>query len=239
MKPHWYIAILKRLPESVGSYGAKKIVNYYLNRYANVRVRGIEKIQDVKSPILFICNHLSNSDGLVLNRVLKDEDVTFVAGVKLSEDQFTNMGRYVVKTLSIKPNSADKDAISSIIKTLKDGHNVFIFPEGTRSRTGSMNEAKKGITLIQKLSKAALIPVGIWGSEKLLPINDTGMGNEKFDYADVNVSFGNEIQFPERAEGEAKHDYEDRILTYAMQSISELLPEKYRGFYSKNKQAAE
>ena len=239
MKPHWYVAILKRLPDNIVSYASKKLLNYYINKNANIRIRGIEKIENVKRPILFICNHLSNSDGIVLNRVLKDEDVTFVAGIKLSKDEFTNMGMYAAKTLSIKPNSADKDAISSIIKTLKDGHNVFIFPEGTRSRTGSMIEAKKGITLIQRLSKATLIPVGIWGSEKLLPISDTSMANETFAHADVNVTFGDEIQFPERFEGEAKHVYEDRILTYAMQAIAKLLPEKYRGFYSENKQAAE
>lgn len=38
-------------------------------------------------------------------------------------------------------------------------------PEGTRSRSGSMIEAKKGVLLMQKLSKATVVPIGLAGTD--------------------------------------------------------------------------
>lgn len=224
--------LVSYLPKGLVNYLSKKIVNMYLKKYARISVVGEENMDTETKPVIYIGNHLSNSDGLVLAEVLKERDVTFVAGVKLSNNAFTNIGINVVKTITIKPNSADKDALNCIIKTVKGGHSVFIFPEGTRSRTGSMIEAKKGILLIAKLTGVPIIPVGIWGSEKLMPINKEGdMASEKFYEAEVVVSFGKPVVLPKKEKGEDRHHYDDRVLNTLMKSIARLLPEEYRGVY--------
>ena len=220
------------LPKGMLKYVSKKVVDRYLNKYANITVLGKDNIENIKEPVIFIGNHLSNSDGLVLQKVLRDKNVTFVAGMKLSNNPLTNIGMSIVKSITIKPNSADKEAINAIIKTVKAGESIFIFPEGTRSRTGSMIEAKKGVILIAKVTKVPVIPVGIWGTEKLMPINKEGdMGAEKFYHADVYVSFGKPISMPETNPDEDKQQYNDRALEYFMKSIATLLPEEYRGVY--------
>ncbi|MCT8975875.1 1-acyl-sn-glycerol-3-phosphate acyltransferase [Clostridium sp. CX1] len=223
--------IIGYLPKGLVEYLSKRIVDRYLKQYADIEVRGMENLRDVNNPILFICNHLSNSDGLVLNKVFKDKDITFVAGAKLSDNPLTSIGVNITKTITIKPNSADKDAISRIVKTLKNGNNVLIFPEGTRSRTGSLIKAKKGVVLIQKLTKASIIPLGIYGSEKLLPINEKDMGQEKFQNAKVTINVGKQVILPEKDKEEDKREYEDRATDFLMKRIAELLPEEYRGVY--------
>jgi 1-acyl-sn-glycerol-3-phosphate acyltransferase len=228
----WVAKLIQYLPENFVTYMSKLIVNKYMNKYADIKVLGKDKLKNAKRPIIFVCNHLSNSDGLVLDRVLKEEDVTFIAGVKLSNDPITNIGMNVVKTISIKPNSADKEALTKVIKTVRDGQNILIFPEGTRSRTGSMIEGKKGVLLIARLAKATIIPVGIWGSEKLLPINKSGeMSHESFQHAEVTVNIGKPISLAEKEKDEDKHLYEDRALKSLMKEIAVLLPEDYRGVY--------
>ncbi|MEW9094393.1 MAG: lysophospholipid acyltransferase family protein [Clostridiaceae bacterium] len=223
--------LISYLPEGVVVYIAKKILAGYLNKYADIEVEGLENLKEVEKPILFICNHLSNSDALVINEVLKDQNLTFVAGVKLSDNPLTSLGIKITKTIAIKPNTADKEAISSIVKTLKGNNNVLIFPEGTRSRVGSMIEGKKGVVLIQKLSKATIVPMAMTGTEKLLPINERDMGSEKFQHAKVKVTIGNPIEVPSRESGEDKHKYEERTLNHFMYSIAALLPEEYQGVY--------
>lgn len=223
--------IIGYLPKELVQYLSKKIVDRYLNKYADIKVVGMENLKNVNEPILFICNHLSNSDGLVLNKVFKEQDLTFVAGAKLSDNALTHIGINVTKTITIKPNTADKEAISKVVRTLKDGKNILIFPEGTRSRTGSLIKAKKGVVLIQKLSKATVIPLGIYGSEKLLPINKKDMGLEKFQYAKVTINIGKQIELPEKDEEEDKREYEDRATDFFMKKIAERLPEEYRGVY--------
>lgn len=225
------VKIISKLPKNMVCFLAKRIVNRYMNKYADIEVVGMENLGDIKKPIIFMCNHLSNSDALVLMEVFKEQDLTFVAGAKLSDNPLTNLGISIAKTITIKPNTADKDALSNIIKMLRAGNNILIFPEGTRSRTASLIEAKKGIVLIQRLSKAIVVPIGMWGTEKLLPINDEDMGSEKFHHAKVCINIGKPVDIPVKDKEEDKHDYEERILTYFMKSIAALLPENYRGIY--------
>ncbi len=224
--------VISYFPKGFVQWLSKNILNGYIRKYADLEVNGMENLKNIKKPILFICNHLSNSDALVLSKVLEKQNITFVAGAKLSDNPLTNLAINITKTITIKPNTADKDAISKIIKTLKQGNNVLIFPEGTRSRNASMIEAKKGVFLVQKLSKATLIPLGIYGTENLLPINEKDMGLEKFYHAKVTLNIGKEIEMPQKNKDEDKHDYEDRSVNFLMGKIAGLLPEKYRGIYS-------
>lgn len=227
------LKILKFLPEKLVMKIARSKADGYLKKYANIYVTGYENIKKAQGAKIFISNHLSNSDGFVIEKILKEEyDPTFVAGVKLSDDSITNLGTKIVKNISIKPNSADKEAIMSMIKILKSGENLVIFPEGTRSRTGSMIEAKKGILLIARMSKASIIPISLEGTEKLLPINKDGdMGSEKWNKADVKVTIGNPLELPNKEKEESKGKYDNRCLIYIMKSIANQLPEKYRGVY--------
>ena len=169
------VKIISILPDGVVLFVAKKIVARYLKKYANVKVEGFEKVDKVEGTKIFICNHLSNSDGLVLDKILKEKyDPYFIAGVKLEDDPITRLGTMLVKRIEIKPNSPDKDSINKIIKAIKGGENILIFPEGTRSRTGAMIEGKRGILLFARMTKAKIIPIGMSGTDVLLPINDSG-----------------------------------------------------------------
>lgn len=229
-----FAKMLRILPEGLFIALSKRIAYGYIKRYASLHIEGMDNVDNISGPKIFVCNHLSNSDGLILSKILKDKyDPYFIAGVKLSNDPVTSLGTKIVKTINIKPNSADKEALTRIIKVVKEGDNIFIFPEGTRSRTGSMIEAKKGIILIAKLTKAPIVPIGMWGSEKLLPIDKDGnMANEKWSYADVNIKIGEPIIIPIKEKNEDKYEYENRLLNYIMKGIANQLPKEYRGFYS-------
>lgn len=225
--------VLKYLPESLLVKVARRKVEGYLNKYADIKIDGIENIEEIDGAKIFICNHLSNSDGFILERVLKEKyDPTFVAGVKLSNDPVTNLGTKIVKNISIKPNTADKEALTNMIKIVKGGENLVIFPEGTRSRTGSMIEGKKGIVLVAKMSRAKIVPISMWGTEELLPINlDGDMAKEKWNNATVSVKIGKPIELPAKDKEESKHEYDEKCLNYVMKAIADGLPEKYRGIY--------
>lgn len=227
------VAVIKRLPEGLVLKVARKLADSYIKKYANINVNGINNIDKVKKPRIFVCNHLSNSDGLVLAKILKEKsDPYFVAGVKLSDDPITQLGTKIVKNIPIKPNSADKEAITKVVKALKEGNDILLFPEGTRSRTGGLIEGKKGILLFARMGKAEVIPIGMSGTDILLPISKDGdMGAEKWQNAEVTVNIGEKIVFPSKEKDEDKHEYDDRCMDILMRSIANLLPEKYRGIY--------
>ncbi len=230
------VIVDKVIPDKLTRNIVSFSINRYINKYANLKIINEDKLKKIPSPVIFICNHLSNADGLILNKVLKDLDVTFIMGVKLTRDPMTNLGTRIVKTIQITPSSPDKSAISNLVNHVKNGNNILIFPEGTRSRDGKMIRAKKGIYLISRLCKVPIVPISIYGSEKFMPIDKEGnMNNETFNYADVVVTIGDTIITPVKEKNETKEEYEERFINTLMNGISSMLPEEYRGVYGNEK----
>lgn len=224
------------LPEKLVLFLSKKIVNHYLRKYATLHIKGKANLKNIETPTIFVCNHLSNSDGLVLDKALKEIDPTFVAGVKLSDDLVTQIGVNVIKTTNIKPNSVDREGLKKIFQLIKQKESLLLFPEGMRSRTGSLIEAKKGILLIARMTGAPIVPIGLYGTEKLLPINQEGnMSGESFNHASVHIHIGQQIELPKRLKGQDKKSYEAANMRYIMESIAELLPQEYQGVYELNR----
>jgi 1-acyl-sn-glycerol-3-phosphate acyltransferase len=225
--------IINVLPNKLVTFISKKIFDKYLKKYADITIEGSENLKGIKTPTIFICNHLSNSDGLLLAKALKEINPTFVAGVKLSGDAITNIGASVLKTTNINPNDVDKDGLKRIINLVKNGESILIFPEGTRSRVRSLIEAKKGILLIARMTGAPIIPLGISGSDILFPINNEGdMSEETFNYASVHINIGKQFELIPRLSEQDKKEYQEFTIRYIMKKIAELLPESYRGVYS-------
>jgi len=219
------------LPEPLMIKFVKFYVGLQMKKHARLEVSGLENLNgDLERPYLFVCNHLSNSDGLILNKVLEKEKIIFVAGKKLESNFMTSLGFKIVRSISIVPNSPDKEAIKKVIGAVKEGNSILIFPEGTRSRTAKMLEGKKGILLFAKLTNAPIVPIGIWGTEKFMPIMQD-MGKEAFCDADININIGEAFKLPKRGTDETKENWEADSLQHIMVSIAELLPKEYRGYY--------
>jgi len=219
------------LPEPLLIKFVRFYVNLQIKKHARLDVKGLENLScDYKRPYLFVCNHLSNSDALVLNKVLEKENIIFVAGKKLESNSLTNLGFRIIGSIPISPNSPDKAAIKKVIGAVKEGNSILIFPEGTRSRTAKMLEGKKGILLLAKLTNAPIVPIGIWGTEKFMPI-EKDMGKEAFYDADINMNIDEVFNLPKKSDNETKENWEANCLNHIMMRIAELLPKEYRGFY--------
>lgn len=226
------LTLVTILPEPLFIRFGRFFVNSQIKKHAKLNVKGIENLNcEFKRPYLFVCNHLSNSDGLILNKVLEKENITFVAGKKLGANAYTNLGFKIVKSITISPNSPDREAIKKVVNAVKEGNSILVFPEGTRSRTSKMIEGKKGILLFAKMTNAPIVPIGIWGTEKFMPIQQD-MGKEGFFDADINVNVGKPFELHKRKDGEPKLEWETNALNQVMMSIAELLPKEYRGFYN-------
>jgi len=223
---------LAKAPNGVQKFVARRGLDYIFTKLVQVEFEGEENLPDKDETVIFICNHLSNIDGPALNRVLGDYKPTFVAGQKLTDDPFTGLFKKVFKSINIKPNSPDKAAMKEIINLLKSGQNVVIFPEGTRSRVGSMIEGKRGILLIARLAKVRIVPLAMTGSEKILPIaKDGNMTGEKIHKGTIKIKAGKPFSIPVKAEEQTKEEYDQRSMEFIMRQISVMLPDEYKGFY--------
>jgi len=198
--------------------------------YADVRVQGHAELPP--DPVLYVSNHLSNSDGITLARALRPRDVWFLAGVKLQQSTMTRLGTEAVNTIRIRAGSPDIEALRRSVEALKSGRSIHIFPEGSRSRTGQLMRAKKGVSLIATRAQVPIVPVALWGTEKLMPINDRNMGGEWLRHARIDVRYGKAVHPDElKAETAGAEDERQAFADALMQRVARMLPPEYRGVY--------
>ncbi|HYG57535.1 MAG TPA: lysophospholipid acyltransferase family protein [Symbiobacteriaceae bacterium] len=214
--------------------GRRKVTRWMLDRiwshFTTTQVIGRENVP--QGPCLFICNHLSNADGVTLYRALRPKVVFFLAGVKLQDTVMTRVVANAMDTIPIRPGSPDVEALKRAVETLRHGQSVLIFPEGTRSRTGALLRAKKGAALIARRAGVPIVPVALTGTEKFLPINDADMGGENVSRAAVTVRFGRPFTVADLAVVTAEGDDDRQALADAMmRRVAELLPAEYQGEY--------
>jgi len=84
----FYLLVL--LPKGLRIRILKKLTIFFINRYSNLKVEGLENIPE-KGQVIFISNHLSNADGLIMQYLLENrKKVVYVAGVKLRDELITS-----------------------------------------------------------------------------------------------------------------------------------------------------
>jgi 1-acyl-sn-glycerol-3-phosphate acyltransferase len=110
---------------------------------------------------------------------------------------------------------------------MEENHILVIAPEGTRSRTGSLIEAKPGASYLATKLHRPIVPVGITGTE------DQGLlvNLKKFRRGHITVTAGQPFMLsplPRENRDEVLKQYTDEIMCH----IAALLPEKYRGVYA-------
>lgn len=129
------------------------------------RVIGAENIPK-DGEFILAANHVSNWDPPFLGTFI-GRTVCYMG----KEELFSNpVMAWVCRNLHVFPvkrGAADKSAIKTAIKILKDGKCFGIFPEGTRSKTGKLGKAEPGVSLIAAMTKAPIIPAAIVNTEKI------------------------------------------------------------------------
>lgn len=153
---------------------------------ADIEYVGKENIPD--ETCLFIGNHQSILDipALVLgaNRI-----VGFIAKKEVSKVPIA--GRWIKLCHSVNIDREDpRDAVRVIregVKNLEDGHSLAIYPEGTRSKDGKMNEFKQGSLKLALRAKVPIIPVTVDGTYKAYELN------KRFEKTKIKVTYGQPI----------------------------------------------
>lgn len=228
---HHVFTLLSLLPPRPRRAAVRKLMDTVWDLRTTLEVLGKENLPD--EPCLFICNHLSNADGFTLDRALRPRRVFFLAGIKLQGTVMTRLGTEAVDTIFIRPNAADTEPLKRAVETLKSGQSVLIFPEGGRSRTGALIQAKKGAALIAKRAGVPIVPVALTGTERFMPIDDRDMGRERVRRAHLTVRFGRPFRI-EALEPEVTgaEDSRQALIDAMMRRVAELLPPEYRGAYA-------
>jgi len=91
----------------------------------------------------------------------------------------------------IKREGGDIGAMRAALRLLEEGKAVLMFPEGTRSRDGQLQEARAGIGMIVARARATIVPMRIFGADKAMP-----RGTSLPRPSKLVITFGEPFQYP-------------------------------------------
>jgi 1-acyl-sn-glycerol-3-phosphate acyltransferase len=170
----------------------------YLLSGVKVTVSGLENICPGQ-PYVLVANHQGIADIPIL---LAHLPVIFSFAIKRSLFRVPIFGDGISQAGHIpvdRESSASIGALKTMIRVLTSGGSVLIFPEGTRSRDGSLGKFKGGFIMVASRSGVPVIPIAISGSYDILP-----RGERFFRPAKVKLSIGKPIQVKSEHDGEKK-----------------------------------
>ncbi len=128
---------------------------------AKVKYIGFDKIP-MDTPVLYVANHESFFDVLLTLTILPGK-MCFVAKKGFLKVPIFAQALQLYNTIFIDRDNI-KQGLATILKAIdnvKAGMSVFIFPEGTRSRDGKMNDFKEGSMKIAVKSGCPIVPIAI------------------------------------------------------------------------------
>jgi 1-acyl-sn-glycerol-3-phosphate acyltransferase len=205
---------------------ARSIVRFIMNIIARVEVEGMENIP-MEGNFILATNHLGRLDTAVLLYASEREDIILPVAEKYKNHPIYGILGRSVNAIWLNRFEADYAALREILKRMEQGGMMVIAPEGTRSKTEALQEAKPGVAFLAGKSGYPILPVALTGTEDRAVLENlmhfrrsyiTGTAGKPF-YVEMPKGKGRE---------QALREATDEIMC----RIAALLPEKYRGVYA-------
>lgn len=126
-------------------------------------VAGLEHLPKEGS-FLIAANHASFLDPPFIGGQVSRQ-IAYFARKTLWKPGFASWWLDEVGTIPVdRDGGQDVSAIKRVLKALKEDKGLILFPEGTRSADGTLQEPKAGVGLIASRARVPVIPARIFGS---------------------------------------------------------------------------
>jgi 1-acyl-sn-glycerol-3-phosphate acyltransferase len=167
--------------------------NFFYDRKGGLSSVGEENIP-LEGGLIVAPNHISFADPPAVACGTKRRQMRFMAKEELFKGWLgtliTSLGAFPVKR-----GEGDTESIRKAISVLEGGEALLIFPEGTRGDGVTMLPVNRGVTMLAKRTNAKVLPVGIIGTNIVVPKGKKGQKHpmriaygQTFTYSDIATS---------------------------------------------------
>ena len=141
---------------------AKSVVYGVLKPLYRLDVRGTEHFPKAGG-VLVCANHIADLDPPVVG-ITAPRPINFMAKAELFEAPILKNLLPNLHVFPVKRGLSDRNAIRTALSLLKDGQVVGMFPEGTRSKDGTLGKGMSGAGFFAlKGGDAVVVPCAIIG----------------------------------------------------------------------------
>lgn len=202
----------------------RALLRLLLGILARMHVEGVERVP-IDETLLLCSNHLSMLDPPIFMAYVPQ--VLSVMAAEKYAAPLNPLGwpLRLVDVIFVRRGEVDRQALKAVLQRLGAGRSVGLAPEGTRSHTGGLIPGKEGAAYIAQKSGVRILPVAVWGAERLLP------SLLRLRRADVYIRIGEPFALqldPTLPRGAQLVEGTGQI----MRAIARLLPPEYRGVYA-------
>lgn len=125
-------------------------------------------------PVIFAPNHLSHADTPVVLAALPSEVRKRVAVAAAADNFFTNpvtssLSALLMGAIPMERTKVARRSLDTAADLLGSGWHVLLYPEGTRSPDGSVQEFKGGAAYLALRCGVPVVPVHVTGTNLVLP----------------------------------------------------------------------
>jgi 1-acyl-sn-glycerol-3-phosphate acyltransferase len=210
--PQWRIGLLRAF------------VNLLFTILTRRRVAGLENIP-AEGGCVLVFNHVSNIDPPLFFGLIKRPKLTALLASNYRERPFHRFWIEAAGGLWIRRGQSDRAALAAALTLLEQGWIVGLAPEGTRSPTGGLREAKRGAAFLAARAGVPVLPVGVTGTGTLM------RSLKRLRRPMVTVTFGKPFRLP-APNGRDQKQQLQAATDEMMCRVAALLPPGYRGVYA-------
>ena len=175
----------------------------------------------MESGYILASNHVSHLDPPIVGAFLTRQ-VSFFARKSLWKPGFASWWLNRVGTIPVdRDGGADITAIKRVIQTLQSGKVIILFPEGTRSPNGQLQEPKGGVGMIACKTRMPVVPARIFGSYEAF-----GRGGALRLGSPIDVTYGRPLLPDEYDRPEDGRERYQKTAERIMAAIAALEPPK-------------
>ena len=203
----------------------RSIVRFFMKLIADIELNGIEKLP--KGNVIVAANHLGRLDTAALLCILDREDIIMPVAEKYKDHPLYGAIGRAANAVWLNRFEADYSAFRQILERMKEGGLLVIAPEGTRSKTEALQEAKMGVAFLASKSGYPVLPVAVTGTEDRVIVENL----KRFRRSKITATAA-DLLYIDIPKGKGREEAMRQATDEIMCRIAALLPERYRGVYA-------
>jgi 1-acyl-sn-glycerol-3-phosphate acyltransferase len=158
------------LRESLQRFLLEPALRYYTKRWLTGRARCAK----LESPVVFVANHSSHIDTPIILRALpgrwrRRTVVAAAADYFYRDRRIAALFSLIFNTVPVRRDGGGMEDLAHVERLLDEQWSLLLFPEGTRSREGSVGRLHSGAAVIAAEHGLAMMPIYLSGTRDAMP----------------------------------------------------------------------
>ena len=188
-----------------------------------VRVEGAHRVP-AEGACIVVSNHFTKFDPILTGSYVR-RFLTFMAKREMLEAPVVGALCRAWGALPVNRDGMDLPAVRQMLRILRSGHVMVMYPEGTRSRDAQLHAPQPGAAYAALKLGVPIVPVSLWGTEAFSWRRRLTKGRPP-----VTVRVGEPLELGRRV-GRIPDDELQAAGDAIMRAIAAGLPPRYRGPY--------